>query len=813
VILVGIALWVLSGCGFSGSATGASAPVALFGTVNGGQQPVGGASIQLYAAGTSGSGSAAQPLLNNPVQSDSNGNFSIPASYTCPSPTAQVYVVASGGNPGLPLAESNPALKLTAMLGSCNSLSALASITVNEVTTIGSVWPLAGFMTSSSHLGSEPNDTSFLNAVSTVPEYINITQGTSPGKPTSTSYFAENSKLYSLADLLADCVTSTGGSAGDGSPCGLLFSIATPPGGSAPNDTMTAALRIAQSPGDNVTDIFGLAKVNTCFRPALGVAPDDWTLSLTYIVATPAISLATGSYVGTQEVSMSDQTTGSIIHYTTDGTLPTSSSPSYTGPLTIAISSTIQAIAVFHGSQSAVASSTLTITPTPQPGPGKLAFTQQPSNAMTQATISPAVKVAVEDANGNVISSAMNPIRLSLWGNATGLGGTLSVTPHNGIATFNNLTVSKAGIGYTLSATGPGLTSAASTRFTISQSSTPPTTISVALTPGSVTLKPLQTQTFTASVSGTSNQSVTWSMSPSEGSIAASGLYIAPAVVPPSATVTITATSVSDPTNSASATVTIVPPQAAGYSLAWQDTFSTLSLCSTNVPGCNWYDPGIWNYSANGVITDPSGTYVNLNWLNTQRSNYTNMTTASMNGAYFHSWTFGYIEISMAFNPATGNWPALWMLPVKWNQSKGANYSDGLPYGELDLFEWFSDHPTLGYSTVHVWERNSDIANNYGTNTWQLPAGTTLSNFNTYGVLWTPTAISWYFNNHLVETFSTTGAHFNAVFAGQQSYALILSEQSGCNGVYGLCSDDTLSSPLDMQVQWVHIYASPATAQ
>jgi beta-glucanase (GH16 family) len=153
------------------------------------------------------------------------------------------------------------------------------------------------------------------------------------------------------------------------------------------------------------------------------------------------------------------------------------------------------------------------------------------------------------------------------------------------------------------------------------------------------------------------------------------------------------------------------------------------------------------------------------------------------------------------------------MLPVKWNRSEGANYSDGLPYGELDLFEWFSDHPTLGYGTVHVWENNRDIANNYGTNTWSLPAGTTLSNFNTYGVLWTPTAISWYFNNQLVETFSTTGAHLNEVFAGQQSYDLILSEQSGCDGLYGVCSDGTLSSPLNMQVQWVHIYARPAAAQ
>jgi beta-glucanase (GH16 family) len=336
--------------------------------------------------------------------------------------------------------------------------------------------------------------------------------------------------------------------------------------------------------------------------------------------------------------------------------------------------------------------------------------------------------------------------------------------------------------------------------------------VSVSITPATLTLGLAQTQPFTATVANNSNTAVTWTLSPAMGNITADGLYTAPSTMPASASVIITATSVSDPTKSASAIITIVPPEATGYGLAWQDTFDKLNLCSTNRAGCNWYNPGIWNYSTDGAISDPSGTYVNLNWQKTQGSNYTNMTTASMDGTSSRAWTLGYIEISMAFNPVMGNWPALWMLPLNWNQSMGANYSDDLPYGEIDLFEWFSDHPALGYSTVHVWDNNRDVATNEHTNTWPLPPGTILSGFNTYGVLWTPTTISWYFNNRLVETFSTTAAPFNAVFAGEQPYALILSEQSGCDGIYGVCSDATLSSPLDMQVQWVHVYSPPPAA-
>jgi Chitobiase/beta-hexosaminidase C-terminal domain len=199
-------------------------------------------------------------------------------------------------------------------------------------------------------------------------------------------------------------------------------------------------------------------------------APSDWTLTLTYLVATPSISLATGTYTGTQNVTISDATPGSTIYYTTDGTVPTSSSSVYTAPISIAVSSTIKAIAVLTGSSSGVASSTLTITSANPPA--KLAFVQQPSNALTGATMSPAVTVAVQDSNGNTLTSATNPVTLALT-SGSGLTGTLTATPKNGVATFSNLSIGTAG-SYTLSATSPSLTSATSAGFSITAGSSTP---------------------------------------------------------------------------------------------------------------------------------------------------------------------------------------------------------------------------------------------------------------------------------------------------------------------------------------------------
>jgi Pro-kumamolisin, activation domain/Bacterial Ig-like domain (group 3) len=78
---------------------------------------------------------------------------------------------------------------------------------------------------------------------------------------------------------------------------------------------------------------------------------------------------------------------------------------------------------------------------------------------------------------------------------------------------------------------------------------------------------PLQAQQFTATVSGTSNTTVTWAISSgmSTDSISATGLYSAPTSVPPTAVV-VTATSQADTTKTGSATVNIQTPTPSGMS-------------------------------------------------------------------------------------------------------------------------------------------------------------------------------------------------------------------------------------------------------
>ena len=118
------------------------------------------------------------------------------------------------------------------------------------------------------------------------------------------------------------------------------------------------------------------------------------------------------------------------------------------------------------GSLTGATSSSFNITPA---AASKVVFTAQPSNTAAGASISPAVQVSVEDANGNVVTSDNSSVTVAIGTNPGGgtLGGTLTVAAVNGVATFSDLSINKAGTGYTLTATDGSLTRATSSAFNI----------------------------------------------------------------------------------------------------------------------------------------------------------------------------------------------------------------------------------------------------------------------------------------------------------------------------------------------------------
>lgn len=102
--------------------------------------------------------------------------------------------------------------------------------------------------------------------------------------------------------------------------------------------------------------------------------------------------------------------------------------------------------------------------------PAQLAFLTEPTHGLAGNAITPAVQVAIQDQYGNLAFPAKDVVSLRLGATpnpAAKLQGIVDAAAVNGVASFANLAVDSAGLGYTLDATSGTLTGAASTPFDI----------------------------------------------------------------------------------------------------------------------------------------------------------------------------------------------------------------------------------------------------------------------------------------------------------------------------------------------------------
>lgn len=143
--------------------------------------------------------------------------------------------------------------------------------------------------------------------------------------------------------------------------------------------------------------------------------------------------------------------------------------------------------------------------------------------------------------------------------------------------------------------------------------------ISISISPTSVTITVSATQQFTANVQNTSNTGVIWQVNSVTGGnsqfgqISASGLYTAPATLPPSGSVTITAVSAADSGETATAMVNValpivVSPTTVSVEATMTQQFTATVSFSSN-KAVNWQVNGVGGGSSTVGTINSSGLY------------------------------------------------------------------------------------------------------------------------------------------------------------------------------------------------------------
>jgi hypothetical protein len=298
--VLSLVVLVLTGCGMGsvGGATGSSGATSggslvVQGTVHGGQQPVASSKVSLWTVGTTGYGLSPTQLTT--TNTDNSGNFSLPAP-TCASPSELTYVTAVGGSPGGTANPANAQISLIAAIGPCSG-AAGTNVNINEVTTVATVYALAKFMayglTNNSAPGVQvgylaPSTVGITNAFATVNNLVNISTGTAYQYTPNGNGLVPKAEINTLANLLATCVNSSGGTS-TGTACGNLFAAVPSP--SYPANTLQTALNLALQPANNPSGQWSLVTTNGPFQPALPGpnAPNDWALPVLYSGAGPAV--------------------------------------------------------------------------------------------------------------------------------------------------------------------------------------------------------------------------------------------------------------------------------------------------------------------------------------------------------------------------------------------------------------------------------------------------------------------------------------------------------------------------------------------
>jgi hypothetical protein len=325
-LLLTLSTLLLTGC-----ATGRILPpsnqsgTSLRGHVHGGQQPVAGAHVYLFAANTTGyAGPGIAPSSSNAsisllqyvdtgnsddtgvfVTTDDAGNFDISGDYTC-TPNSQVYLYAHGGNPG---AGTNSAAGFLALVGNCpaaGNFSSVPFVEVNEVSTVAAAFAFSAFASDPIHVstnGSSQALTGIANAFANASNLVDLGTGVALTTTPAGNGTVPQSTINTLANILASCVNSADQTAPTVSgsphplsarPHGLPYSDPCVNLGLAVSgndldqfsgytyDTATAAIFIAHAPQPNTYALWELPPSSAPFFPILEDRPNDFSLSIVF---------------------------------------------------------------------------------------------------------------------------------------------------------------------------------------------------------------------------------------------------------------------------------------------------------------------------------------------------------------------------------------------------------------------------------------------------------------------------------------------------------------------------------------------------
>lgn len=258
-----------------------------------------------------------------------------------------------------------------------------------------------------------------------------------------------------------------------------------------------------------------------------------------------------------------------------------------------------------------------------------------------------------------------------------------------------------------------------------------------------------------------------------------------------------------------------------GYTLTFNDEFSTLDVTATTPKGgSRWYayppygpagnySASTWNMDAlsvsDGILNNRAYRGADAgsaddSWMSG------NLSSMDESGAGF-AQQYGYFEARIKMpDSGRGAWPAFWLSAV--NTIPAVSTPAG-PHEEIDVVEWYGVTNTLGAQQAvvqqasHNWKGDGSQDEAAGTFLYSpqtpMPGGAfPWKGFHNYGVRVDAGHITWYIDGWQTNRIATPTAYVNRPFYIMLDYAL-----GGGWDLSGMVNHSV------MQVDWVRVYSLP----
>ena len=180
-----------------------------------------------------------------------------------------------------------------------------------------------------------------------------------------------------------------------------------------------------------------------------------------------------------------------------------------------------------------------------------------------------------------------------------------------------------------------------------------------------------------------------------------------------------------------------------------------------------------------------------------RKENYNgfNYTSARLFTKNKGNWKYGRIEARVKIPAGKGLWPAVWMLPTKWEYG-------GWPHsGEIDIMENVGYLPDSAFGTIHTGAYNGSL----GTQKTKGVKRKDLSaKFHVYAIEWSAAMISFFIDGDKYHEFKNENAGFEK-WPFDKEFHLLLNLAVGGNwgGKFGV--DDKVF-PQKIEVDYVRVY-------